>query len=54
MQKMRLGVDQKNLSAQTSHPEVATELGKPQFGVICYGLLGIRLKEIELRINPFD
>jgi hypothetical protein len=35
MQKMRLGVDQKNLSAQTSRPEEATELSKPQFGIIC-------------------
>jgi hypothetical protein len=49
---MRLGVDQKNLSAQTRCPEVATELGKPQFGVICYWLRVIRLKEIKLRIRP--
>ena len=42
---MRLGVDQKNLSAQTRCPEVATELGKPQFGVICYWLRVNRLKE---------
>lgn len=40
MQKMRLGVDQKNLLTQAGCPEVATELGVAQFGVIGF-LLGI-------------
>jgi hypothetical protein len=52
MQKMRLGVDQKNLPAQAGCPEVAAELGNAQLSVICYSSGVICLIELYLRKKP--